>query len=65
MNGLFKAASIFSFMGAVGFILVHLETGKFAFIGMVIVMLCNGFIFWKKSSERKHDVIHNEEKTED
>jgi hypothetical protein len=65
MNGFFKAASLFSFLGAVAFIYVLIQSGRFAFVGMIIVMLCNGISFWEKSLQRESDIAQNEESTEE
>jgi hypothetical protein len=65
MNGFFKAASLFSFLGAVAFIYVLIQSGRFAFVGMIIVMLCNGISFWEKSLKEESDIAQNEESTEE
>ncbi len=65
MNGFFKAASIFSFLGAIAFVYVLIQSGRFAFVGMIIVMLCNGISFWEKSLKRESDLVQNEASTEE
>ncbi len=64
MNSFFKAASILSFVGAVGFFLVVAETGKMAMLGMSLVMICNGVSFWEKSTESESDSSKKEENLE-
>ncbi len=54
MKSFFIMSSILSFVGALAFILVVMETGKLAFIGMSIVMVCNGISFWSKSTAKEN-----------
>ena len=56
MSQYFKLASVLSFIGAAAFILVVIETGKVAFLGFTVVMLCNGISLWKKSKEKSSDL---------